>query len=134
VKGTWQTTGSSGRGGGVVVAVIAAAWLIGSGALSAIVHALAVVIIILGRTVALAVLGGVAVLILRTRQDHAGAPIAGRVVSPAPRPQATPLAASQPVPPVIEHHYHGPSIHIHGDGQDAAAAVIRKALTEGNQQ
>ena len=32
-------------------------------------------------------------------------------------------------PQAIEHHYHGPSIHIHGGGHDEAASLIRKALS-----
>jgi len=47
---------------------------------------------------------------------------------PEPRPQL-----SEPSKPAI-HHCHGPEFHIHGaDGQDAAARLIRKALTEENQ-
>ena len=65
--GTWQTTGG---GGGLVLAVIAAAVLIGSGAASAAVSALVTVLIIVGAVIALAVLGVIAWLVHRARQDR----------------------------------------------------------------
>jgi hypothetical protein len=34
-------------------------------------------------------------------------------------------------PRAIEHHYHGPSIHIHAGDHEEAASLIRTALTEG---
>jgi hypothetical protein len=40
---------------------------------------------------------------------------------------------SEPSKPAI-HHHHGPEFHIYGaDGQEAAAQLTRKALTEKNQ-
>ena len=80
---------------------------------------------------ALAVAGGIALLVYRSRSDRPRRPIALRAVvqpPPVPRPQL-----EEPSKPAI-HHHHGPEFHIYGtDGQDAAAALIRKALTGENQ-
>jgi hypothetical protein len=90
MRGTWQTTSGDGSGGGLVVAVIVALVLIGSSALTAIVHALEAVVIVLGCTVFLGIAAGIGVLIWRTRSDHPRAAIAVRAVSQLPpisRPQ-----------------------------------------------
>src|SRR5439155_794610 len=91
--GTWQTSG--GGGGLVLVVVIIAALAIGSGAASAAVSALEVILIVLGAVIALAVLGGVAWLVYRTRSapapsDRPGRPLEARPVyklPPDPRPE-----------------------------------------------
>jgi hypothetical protein len=65
------------------------------------------------------------------RSDRLERPIALTAMvqpPPEPRPQL-----SEPSKPAI-HHHHGAEFHIYGaDGQDAAAQLIRKALTEGHQ-
>jgi hypothetical protein len=127
MRGTWQTTGGSGPSVGVIVGVIAAAWLIGSGALATIVHAIAVVLIILGCTVALAVAGGIAVLILRARQDRPVAPIPARPVyqvPPEPRRELSPpyKAATEP----------GRELHLHFHG--LSAEQIAAVVTRSNRQ
>jgi uncharacterized membrane protein YccC len=127
VKGTWQTT-SSGPSGGVVLAVIAALILIGSGAASAIASALVTILIIIGSIIGLAVAAGIGVLIWRVRSDRPGRPISARVVSlhpPEPRPQL-----SEPSKPAI-----GPAreVHLHLNvSPDQLAAIVRH-YTEENQ-
>ena len=90
MRGTWQTTGSgSGRGGLVLIAVIAALAL-GSGAASAAVSALVTILIVFGSLIGLAILGGLAWLVCRARQDSPGRPIAALPVYQLPpevRPQ-----------------------------------------------
>jgi hypothetical protein len=127
MKGTWQTTGSSGLSGGVILAVIAAVWLIGSGALSAIVHAIAVVLIIFGCTIAVAVLGLVAALIMRTRSDRLTAPISGRVVPsvpPEPAPQLTEPYKPAAIEPTTRNELH---LHFHGMTRAEVGDAIRDA-------
>jgi len=68
MRGTWQTTDSG--GGGLALAVIAAAVLIGSGAVSAAVSALVTILIITGSVIALAVPGVIAWLVHRARRDR----------------------------------------------------------------
>jgi hypothetical protein len=132
MKGTWQTTGGGSGNIAPTVAIIAAAVVIGSGAVSAIVHAIAVVIVVIGCTIALAIVGLVAgaVMVLRQGREH-GAMLEAtrpeRLAAATARPQV-----AQAVAPAIEHHTHnhyGPEFHIYGaEGQDAAAVLIRKAL------
>jgi hypothetical protein len=153
MRGTWQTT--SGGSGGLVLVLIAVAVLAGSGALTAIMHAAEVmVIVVLGGVFVAAVLTGtVAVMLARatarnaarvgaelaqrrqTLSDRPTRPITARPVYQLP-PEPAPRL-SEPSKPAIEHHEHnhyGPEFHIYGaDGQDAAARLIRKALTEGHQ-
>ena len=78
-SGTWQTTG--GGGGGLVLAVIAAAILVGSGAASAIASALVTVVIIVAVILVLAVVGVVALLVHRARQNGPGRPITARPIA-----------------------------------------------------
>jgi len=132
MNGTWQTTGGSGGGSGPVLAIIAAAVLLGSGAAGAVVHAIEAVIVIIGCTIALAIAGLVAAIVMVNRKhgEHAA-------MLQATRPERHAAAAARPqiaqaAPPAIEqhiHHHHGPEFHIYGqEGQDAAAPLIRKAL------
>lgn len=92
VKGTWQTTDHG--GGGLVLVLIAVAVVIGSGAASAAASAVAsllvTVAIVLGCIVGVAVLGVIAWLVYRARQDRPGRPIEARPIAqlpPNPRPQ-----------------------------------------------
>ena len=127
MRGTWQTTGGSGGSGGLVLAVIAAVVLIGSGALTAIVHALEVVVIVLGCTIALAAVGGIALLVYRTRQDRPGAVYSTRAVSqlpPEPRPQLSP-PYKPAVEPAREIH-----LHLHGLTPDQLAAIATHRYLE----
>jgi hypothetical protein len=75
VKGTWQTT-SSGPGGGLIVAIIVVLIVAGSGAASAIASAIVTILIIAAAVIALAVIGGIAVLVYRARSDRPRRPIA----------------------------------------------------------
>jgi hypothetical protein len=110
VKGTWQTTG--GGPGGRVLAVIAAAVLIGSGAASAAASAIAsllvTIAIVLGSIIGLAVLGGIGWLVYRARQHRARRPIAARPVYQLP-PETRPRLEA-PGRPALEP---GSEIHLH---------------------
>jgi hypothetical protein len=132
MRGTWQTTDSGSGNIAPVVAIIAAAAVIGSGAVSAIVHAIAIVIVVIGCTIALAIVGLVAgaVMVLRQGREH------GAILD-ATRPERLAAATARPqvaqaAPPAVEQHTHnhyGPEFHIYGaEGQDAAEVLIRKAL------
>ena len=125
MKGTWQTTDSSGSSG-LVLAVIAAAVLIGSGALTAIVHAVVMILIMLGCTVALAVVGGIALLVYRTRSDALRRPIPARPVvqlPPGTRPGLE--ESSKPViEPARELH-----VHFHGLTPGQIAAIVTQRGT-----
>ena len=81
-SGTWQTTG--GGGGGLVLAVIAAAILVGSGAASAIASALVTVVVIVAVILVLAVVGVVALLVYRARQNGPGRPTTARPIAQLP--------------------------------------------------
>ena len=95
-SGTWQTTGGGGRGG-LVLAVIAAAILLGSGAASAIASALLTILIVIGSTITLAVLGGIVWLVHQTRQDHPRQAISARPLYRLPPAVPPQLEASQPL-------------------------------------
>jgi hypothetical protein len=130
VRGTWQTTDS---GGGLVLVVIVALVLIGSGAASAAASALASLVvtiaIVLGSVTVLAVLGAVAWLVYRARQDRPGTPIAARLVSQLPsepRPQLEVPHNRAIEPPRNELH-----LHFHGMSPDEAAEAIRRASGSG---
>ena len=134
MKGTWQTAdGPGGRSIVPVVAIIAAAAVIGSGAVSAIVYAIAIVIVVTGCTIALAIAGLAAAVVMVHRKtlEHAAMLDATRAerLAAAVRPQA----AAAPLPAAVEqhiHHHHGPEFHIYGEaGQAAAAPLIRNALS-----
>lgn len=115
MKGTWQTTDSGGRGGLVLIAVIAAAALIGSGAASAAVSALVTIVaIVTGCVVGLAVLGGIAWLVYRARSDRSivrltrktptGA--SKKLLTPEVRPQLEESHKPAAIGPGREVHYH----------------------------
>ena len=73
----------------------------------------------------------------RTRSERPGRPDGPAWVSrepPGVQPQLEVPHKPAIEPPqqlqAIEHHHHGPEFHIYGaDGQEAAAALIRKALS-----
>ena len=121
-SGTWKTTG----GGGLVLAVIAAALAIGSGAASAAVSALVTILIIIASIIGLAVLGGVGWLVYRARRDGAARPVAARPVYRLP-PAAPPrLEASSR--PALEP---GREVHLHLTiTPDQLAAILRQQHTE----
>jgi hypothetical protein len=115
-----------GRGGGsLVLAVTAAALLIGSGAASAIVDALVMILIITGCTIGLAAVAGIAWLIYRARQDRPGRPIAARPVyqlAPETRPHLE--APGRPaIGPAREIH-----LHLHGLPPDQLAAIVTQRV------
>jgi hypothetical protein len=123
VRGTWQTTGSG--SGGLVLVVIAAVVLIGSGtasaAASALTSLLVTIAIIIGSVIALAILGGIAWLVYRARSDRPGRAIAAPVVSqlpPAGRP-ALEGSHNPAIEPAREIH-----LHLHGLTPDQVAAIV----------
>jgi hypothetical protein len=74
-----------------------------------------------------------AALLRRRTRAHAAvleASRPARLAAAMARPQVT----ATPPPPAIVNNY-GPQIHVYGPaGQEAAAALMRKALTEGKPQ
>jgi hypothetical protein len=120
MRGTWQTTGSSG-GGGLVLAVIVVAALVGSGALTAVLHALAVLLITAAVAICVTAVSIIALAAHRTRQDRPGAPIADRPVyrlPPEPRPQL-----EEPSKPAIGP---GRQVHLHLNVSAAELAAIMR--------
>jgi hypothetical protein len=127
MRGTWQTTSG---GGGLILAVIAAVVLIGSGAVSAAAGALAsllvTVLIVVASLITLAVLGAVAGLVYRARQDPPGRPIGARTVSQLP-----PVSRSG-----LEGSYKsaigaGREVHLHLNvTPDQLAAILRNHTEE----
>ena len=85
-------------GGGLVLAVIAAAVLIGSGARVGDRRALAVILVIIGGIAVLAVAGGIAYVVHQARQDRraltAAAPPVHQLPAAERPPTELPLAAS----------------------------------------
>ena len=131
MRGTWQTTGGSGGSGGLVLAVvIVAAIALGSGAVSAAASAVASLLvtlaIVLGGVVTLAVLGGVAFLVWRARQDRPGRPIAARLMYPVP-PAARPELEGSGKPAIAP----GREVHLHLNvSPDQLAAIVRHYTEE----
>lgn len=118
-SGTWQTT-SSGSGGGLVLAVIAAAVLIGSGAVTAAISALAVIAITIAVVTGVAVTAGIAVVVWRLRRPpRPGVPYSPLLVQQATR---APLQPAQPraVDPPRQLHLHLTVT------PDQAAAIMRQ--------
>ena len=138
MRGTWQTTDSGGSGG-LVLVVIVALVLIGSGAASAAASALASLVvtiaIVLGSVIGLAVLGAVAWL------DLAGAPgppgpadhrtaseqLAARPVRELPAEPRAELPAT--ASPAIEP---GREVHLHLNVTPDQLAAIMRHYTEEN--
>jgi hypothetical protein len=125
-QGTGQTTGGGG-GGGLAVAVVLVLLLLGSGAAARAGHALmsAVVaaLIALAVVLALAIVGGVALLVYRTRQERPGAPFSARLVSRVP-PEPLPRL-EEPYKPAVEppRELH---LHFHGASPQDVAAIMRR--------
>ena len=122
-SGTWQTASGGGR---LVLVLIATAVLLGSGAASAIASALVTIAIITGSIIGLAVLGGIAWLVYRARQDRPGRPITARPVYRLP-PEVRPhLEASSR--PALEP---GREVHLHFNvTPDQLAAILRHHAEE----
>jgi hypothetical protein len=120
--GTWQTSG----GGGLVLVIIVAALAVGSGAVTAAVHALEVAVIVLGAVIGLAVLGGVALLVYRARSDRPQAASERVPRADVPSAQRPELSANHK--PAIE----PPQLHLHIDGADpeVIAAIMRHLSRE----
>lgn len=128
-RGTWQSSGTwqaNGPSGDLVLAVIVAAVLIGSGAAHAITSLLVTIAIVLGSTIGLAVLGGIAWLVYRARRNRPGRPSAARpVYQLPPRPGR---AWRPPGRPVLEP---GREIHLHLNvTPDQLAAILRHHTEE----
>jgi hypothetical protein len=133
MRGTWQTTDGGGSGALVLVVVVALV-LIGSGAASAAASAIAsllvTIAIVLGSAIVLAVLGAVAWLVYRARQDR---PVLGRR-DPSPSIQATPIAA-RPVhqlaaEPQPQLEAPGREVHLHLNVTPDQLAAIMRHYTE----
>lgn len=121
-SGTWQTTSGGGGGGGLaVVVVIVVAAVLGGGAASAIASALEVILIVIGSLIGLAVLGGIAWLVHRTRQDRPRRPIAAPVVYRLPPAEAPRLEAAQPLALEPPREIH---LHLHGLTPDQITAIV----------
>ena len=102
--------------------------LIGSGVSSAITGTLAAVLVVIACTIGLAVLGGIAWLVYRVRQDHPGRPIAARPVyqlSPGRRPRLEAPQRPALEPPRNELH-----LHFHGMNPTEVAEAIRHSTKE----
>jgi hypothetical protein len=128
MRGTWQTTDGGGSGG-LVLVVIVALVLIGSGAASAAASALAsllvTIAIVLGSVTVLAVLGVVAWLVWRPRQDRPARLITARPLHQlAAQPRAE-LPA--PASPAIEP---GREVHLHLNVTPDQLAAIMRHYTE----
>lgn len=126
MRGTWQTTdGGGGPGGGLVLIVIIAALAIGSGAASAIASALVTILIITCCIMALAVLGVIAWIVHRARQDRPGRPIAVRPVYRIP-PEVRPHLEG-PHRPALEPPRNELHLHFHDMNPAEVAEAIRQA-------
>lgn len=122
MRGTWEVT-DYGRGSSrVVVLVIGALLLFGSGAAAAVATAVLVAVIALAVVVVLGVAGLAALLVHRTRQNRPGGPLSARVVSrlpPDPAPGLeNPYKAAIEAPREIHLHFHGTSA-------EQAAEILR---------
>ena len=109
MRGTWQTDDHRTVGGALVLAVIGAVILLGSGAAAKIATAVVVVLIAIAVVAVLAVGGLGAYLVYRARQDRPG------------RPVGAPMAYQLPpeVRPQLEES------HIHVDPEQLAAIINR---------
>lgn len=125
MRGTWQTTSG---GSGLGVAVIVALVLIGSGAVTAIVHALAVLLIAAAVAIPVTAVRVIALAAQRTRSERPGRPDGPAWVSrepPGMRPQleVPRKAAIEPSrelgTPEVHHH-----LHLHGLTSEQIAAIV----------
>jgi hypothetical protein len=126
MKGTWQATDSGGGSGGLVLIAVIVVVALGSGAASAAASALVTLLIIAAAVIGVAVLGGVAVLIYRTRSERPRRPIAAPAVSPLPPESRPQLEGSHK--PAIEPPRNELHLHFHGMTPAEAAEAIRTAI------
>ena len=83
------------------------------------------IVIVLGSVIGLAVLGGIGLLIHRTRSDRPGRPVSAPAIvqlPPESRPQLSP-AHKPAIEPPREIH-----VHVHVADATQAAAIIRQAI------
>jgi hypothetical protein len=110
MRGTWQTTGGNGGSGVLVlVLIVTAAAVLGSGAAAAIASALEVILIVAGVVIALAIAGGIGLLVYRARSTLPTAAITARPVSQLPPGRRPSLASDHKTalgPPGNEVHLH----------------------------
>jgi hypothetical protein len=128
VRGTWQTTDGGGPGGRLVLGVIAALVLVGSGGATAIASALVTILVAVACTITLAVLGIAGLLVYRARSERPRRPIAARPVSQIPPKPRVELESSRK--PAIEprrelgasevHHH----LHLYGLTPEQIAAIV----------
>jgi hypothetical protein len=128
MRGTWQTTGSGGSGLGV--AVIVALVIIGSGALTAIMHALAVLLIAAAVAIPVTAVSIIAMAAQRTRSERPGRPDGPVWVSrepPGMRPRLEVPHKPANEPPgeldAPEVHRH---LHLHGLAPEQIAEIITR--------
>ncbi len=128
MRGTWQTT--SGGSGGAAIAVIVALVLIGSGALTAIMHALAVLLIAAAIAVPVTAVSLIALAAIRTRSDRRGRPDGPVWVSREPpglRPRLEVPHKPAIEPPrelgAPEVHHH---LHLHGLTPEQIGEIIAR--------
>lgn len=125
MKGTWQTA-SGGSGGGLVL--IAAVVLIGSGALTALVHALEVLLIASAVAIPVTAVSIIALAAQRTRSERPGRPDGPVWVSrepPGMRPRLEVPHKQAIGPPreldAPEVHHH---LHLHGLTPEQIAEIM----------
>ena len=129
MRGTWEGSGTwktSGPDGGLVLAVIAAAVVIGSGAAAAIASALVTLIVVAAVVMVLAVLGMIGLVVYRVRQDRPRRAITPPAVYQVPRAAQQRLEAPQPlaIEPPREVHLH---ITV---SPEQLAAILRHSANE----
>jgi hypothetical protein len=109
------------QGGGLVLAVIAAVVLAGSGAASAIASAVVTLVIIAAAVLTVAVLAAVGLLVWRTRQDGPRRHIAARAIVQLPPGSRLQLSSAHrpAIGPGRELH-----IHLHGLTPEQLAAIV----------
>lgn len=132
MKGTWQTTGSE-PSWGLILVVIVVLIVAGSGAASAIASAvtglLVTLAIVLGSVIFLVVVGGIAWLIWRARQDRPARPIALKAIVQPPPHEARPRLEESPKLAI------GPArneLHLHF--HDMSPAQVAEAIRQANDE
>lgn len=132
VRGTWQATGStvSVAGAGFVIAVaVAVAWVVPRlawiiGALAGVAVVAVVFALVVVPRIGAWVDGRNAVVYEAARPVQAAAEPA-KAIAPAVQEPVT----GRPEPAAAIANHYGPEFHIYGDGREAAARLIRQALT-----
>jgi hypothetical protein len=125
MKGTWQT-GDHRATGGVVLAAVTAAVMLGSGAAAAIATAVVAVLIALVVVVVLAAAGLGAYLVHRARQERPAILTwqAGQVAGVRPQ-LADPVPSA--IAPAAPREFH---LHLHGVESADVAEIIRRHQAE----